>query len=90
MYDRYARETYVVEQLLCMINSAVELLFLLNVTKIDNLLMNFLHPYIENDVLPLYNLAQYDQSLDIENIVCVEVSLSYIHVPNGRDDDIYN
>jgi hypothetical protein len=83
-------ETYVVGQLLHMINSAIELLFLLNMTKIGNLLLNFLHPYIENDVSPLYNFGKYDRNLDIENIVLVEVSLCYIDVPNGREDDIYN
>jgi hypothetical protein len=83
-------ETYVVGQLLRMINSAIELLFLLNLTKIGNLLLNFLHPYIESGVPPLYNFAKYDRNLDIENIVLIEVSLCYIDVPNGRDGDIYN
>ncbi len=83
-------ETYVAEQQLHMINFAVEISFLLNVTKIGNLLLNFSHLYAQNDVLPLYNFAQYDQTLDNESIVLVEMSLCHILVPNGRDDGIYN
>ncbi len=73
-----------------MMNSAVEILFLLYVTKIGNLLLNFLHLYVENDVSPLYNFVQDARNHDIENIVLVEGSLYYIHVPDGRDDDMYN
>jgi hypothetical protein len=83
-------ETYAAEQLLCMINFAVEILFLLNVTKIDDLLLNFLRLYVENDVLLLCNFAQYDQSLDNESIVLIVVNLCHNHVPNDHDDCIYN
>jgi len=83
-------ETYVVEQLLRMMNSAVEISFLLNVMKIGNFLLNFLHLYFENYVSPLYSFAQYDRKLDNESIVLVDVIFRHIHVPNDRDDGIYN
>jgi hypothetical protein len=83
-------ETYVVEQLLRMMNSAVGIPFLLNVMKIGNLLLNFLHLYVENYMSPLYSFAQYDRKLDNESIVFVDAIFRHIHVPNDRDYGIYN
>jgi hypothetical protein len=74
-----------------MMISVVEVAFLSNVTKFGNLLLNFSHIYcVVNDVLPLNNFAQYDQSLGNENIVLLGVCLCCIGVPNGHDGDIYN
>jgi hypothetical protein len=63
-----------------MMNSMVEIL----------LLLNFLHFSIDNDVSFLYNAAQHDQNLDIENIVFVEMNFCHNHVLNDHDDDICN
>ncbi len=50
-----------------MMNSAVEILFLLYVTKSGNLLLNFLHLYVENDLSPLYNFVQDGRDDDMYN-----------------------
>ncbi len=64
-------ETYVAKQLLRMMNSAIEILLLMNVTMIGNFLLKFLHLWVGNDVSLPYNVAQYDQNLGIENIVLI-------------------